>query len=390
MQISRELKNSKKAPEEVLNVAEAPIQTENKARTPSSHASTSKAQSKFDETNETTKQSGKFQSHSKKLSPCPCLIVGHRTTDEMRRCVLTKCINRVLSPCKPDQLYGRRSADDQIITMATLEQQYSDDIALFNNIGGWWYPDEKCAPKHHVAIIIPFRERETHLPILLKNLIPILRKRRYHYRIFVIEQSKKYTFNKGKLQNIGFKEALKHFPYTCFIFHDVDLIPEDDRIYYGCEDSPMHLSVAIDIYEYKLPYSFLFGGVQMFTRAHYELINGYSNSFWYWGGEDDNLYMRTKHRNIKPKRQDTEVARYKSLFHKRRDLMQNGMKFMEKSLQYFEKDGLNNLQYSVESIRELPLYTHIVVDVNKEGDREFGLFTYEKDDFLTLHRMGKL
>ena len=45
---------------------------------------------------------------------------------------------------------------------------------------------------------------------------------------------------------MGYAEALKHFPYTCFVFHDVDLIPEDDRISYGCKQSPMHMSVAID------------------------------------------------------------------------------------------------------------------------------------------------
>ena len=46
---------------------------------------------------------------------------------------------------------------------------------------------------------------------------------------FVIEQTGKEKFNRGALMNIGFLEANKVDNFDCFVFHDVDLVPEDDR-----------------------------------------------------------------------------------------------------------------------------------------------------------------
>lgn len=51
--------------------------------------------------------------------------------------------------------------------------------------------------------------------------------------------------------NVGFKEALLQYDYQCFIFHDVDLIPEDDRNLYTCPDQPRHMSVAVDTMSYR-------------------------------------------------------------------------------------------------------------------------------------------
>jgi len=39
-------------------------------------------------------------------------------------------------------------------------------------------------------------------------------------------------------------------------------------------------------------YSTLFGGIEAFSTEHFQLVNGFSNQFFGWGGEDDNLYDR--------------------------------------------------------------------------------------------------
>ena len=51
---------------------------------------------------------------------------------------------------------------------------------------------------------------------------------------------------RAMLMNVGAAEALKSYDYLCFIFHDVDLLPEDDRNLYSCPVQPRHMSVAIN------------------------------------------------------------------------------------------------------------------------------------------------
>ena len=41
--------------------------------------------------------------------------------------------------------------------------------------------------------------------------------------------------------NIGFREALSLDDYDCIVTHDLDMLPEDDRILYDCPTQPRHL-----------------------------------------------------------------------------------------------------------------------------------------------------
>ena len=51
--------------------------------------------------------------------------------------------------------------------------------------------------------------------------------------------------------NIGVNEARKVDNFDCFIFHDVDLIPENDKNIYECHSHPRHLCPAVDELRYR-------------------------------------------------------------------------------------------------------------------------------------------
>lgn len=37
----------------------------------------------------------------------------------------------------------------------------------------------------------------------------------------------------------------------CVIFHDVDMVPEDDRSLYWCADAPLHLGAYVNTLKYS-------------------------------------------------------------------------------------------------------------------------------------------
>ncbi|VDK81325.1 unnamed protein product [Cylicostephanus goldi] len=137
------------------------------------------------------------------------------------------------------------------------------------------------------------------------------------YSIFVIEQTVNQTFNRGKLLNVGFIEAMKLYDWECILFHDVDLLPEDRRNLHLCpKRNPRHMAVAMDKYNYTLFYDGMFGTSSMFTIKQYLAVNGHSNRYWGWGGEDDDLYTRTYLAGYDVERYNKTIARYKMIKHK--------------------------------------------------------------------------
>lgn len=244
---------------------------------------------------------------------------------------------------------------------------------------GGRYQPPNCDSRHRTAIIIPHRNREHHLKFLLYHLHPFLQRQQLNYGIYVIHQAGNYTFNRAKLMNVGFREAMREEDWDCLFFHDVDLIPEDDRNPYTCDAFPKHAAIAMDKFGYKLPYKMYFGGVSALTPLQYLKMNGFPNNYWGWGGEDDDIGIRVSLGGMVISRPSLNVGRYKMIKHKLDEGNERNperFNMLAKTRQTWKLDGMNSLEYELVSREYMPLYTNITVNIGTEE----GLHPSSKDD----------
>ncbi|XP_022046857.1 beta-1,4-galactosyltransferase 2 [Acanthochromis polyacanthus] len=274
-----------------------------------------------------------------------------------------------LPPCpeNPPGLVGRLLIE--FSSQMTMERVQKENPNVTE--GGRYMPPD-CRPRWKVAVIIPFRHRENHLKYWLHYLHPILRRQKIDYGIYIINQLGEETFNRAKLLNVGYTEALKDAEYDCFIFSDVDLIPMDDRNLYHCYDQPRHFAIAMDKFGFRLPYAGYFGGVSGLSKKQFLKINGFPNEYWGWGGEDDDIYNRITLNGMKVSRPDVRIGRYRMIKHERdKHNEPNPQRFskIQNTKNTMKKDGISSLTYRLVQVKRYPLYTNISVEIGKPPPR---------------------
>lgn len=145
-----------------------------------------------------------------------------------------------------------------------------------------------------LGIIVPYRARTGHLRKFREAITEYFSKQNIEYELIVVEQLGHKPFNRGKLLNVGFKEArIKSCDYV--VFHDVDMLPV--KVDYSYSDVPVHMATDF-VDEQQEIFSTYFGGVTMFPSKTFIDINGYSNEYWGWGFEDDDLLYRCTENNV--------------------------------------------------------------------------------------------
>lgn len=226
--------------------------------------------------------------------------------------------------------------------------------------GGEYYPSD-CNPAFSTAIIVVYRAREKQLHSFLVYMHNYLRKQRIHYRIFIIEQNDAKPFNRAMLFNIGFEYATKA-DFPCVVLHDVDLMPMRLGHLYACSERPRHMCASLDEFRFNLPYLGLFGGAVAMESNTFRRINGYSNFFQGWGGEDDDLYGRIVAKNISIVRFAPDLSQYAMMLHPKEPKSENRMFYLKTGPSRYHTDGLNSLAYKEREFALHPLFTHALVD----------------------------
>ena len=144
----------------------------------------------------------------------------------------------------------------------------------------------------NIAVLIPYRNRETHLAQFLAHFNEMRVPSGCTMDIFIIEQNNDDKFNRGLLLNIGYLLGAKRRAYDRYIFHDVDLFPDQSifDLYFSCLNNNIHFIVPKK--EHKYEQENYLGGVVGVSGGTIQKINGFPNNFFGWGGEDDAFYNR--------------------------------------------------------------------------------------------------
>jgi len=152
----------------------------------------------------------------------------------------------------------------------------------------------------------------------------------------------------------------------------VDLLLETELGIYKCSNQyPRHLSSSIDKYNYAVPWSGITGGVMAFTQDQFEKVNGFSNEYWGWGCEDDDMYVRIVDTCLQLEQADSSYYKYKMIVH----AYEKSYKGDSKLDDYFRfkmassanlrrtKDGINSLIYKANISSILPERTFVDMNV---------------------------
>ena len=237
--------------------------------------------------------------------------------------------------------------------------------------------DKLSEKKHKIQLIIPVRDREKELKILLEKLDQILNEQNIQYKILIAEQSSDKEFNKGALINAAYLESRKNIYSDYYVFHDVDLYPKKSK----------HLSYKYEnINKIRHPYGHYscLGGIVIMHYNLFEKINGFPNNFWGHGGEDADLQNRALSYNIEIDRNE---------FNPRYNWKKNNRKmidnFSDEARNWSNIENLKNKHKIVEiknnSLKEIYNYDKSLIKINGISNIKYNIIEKKYINSYTQH-----
>ena len=147
----------------------------------------------------------------------------------------------------------QQNSDNSLLSGIKILNKIQKDMRIFGKVtnldipgvicqpGGSCHPDTSLSLPR-VTMVVPFRDREDQLAVFLPYMHNFLQRQGLNYTIVVVNQLSKSKFNRAKLMNIGYDQTMRECPEcSCFIFHDVDLIPKNNENLYACLEKPRHM-----------------------------------------------------------------------------------------------------------------------------------------------------
>lgn len=206
------------------------------------------------------------------------------------------------------------------------------------------------------------------------------------FDIVFIEQSKDgRPFNKGSLFNAAYFLTVNRRGYTHMVLHDVDQLPENVQNSYGVPTGGVsHLLTAASQWGYIPMNTDTVGGALSVTYKTYEELGGYSNKFWGWGGEDNNMYQRILARpNTKVNRPPLDVGRYTSLDHPRVRGLDETSQFRANRNLIRDTDALDGLK----TVKYNPLGSYFENACNTTNEQHSNLVIVHTIDILNTENL---
>ena len=202
-------------------------------------------------------------------------------------------------------------------------------------------------------IIIPYRNRLSHLNYFMKYTRPLIMKYMPNSKIVVVEQMEGQLFNRGKLLNVVFKEFRNKTKY--FITNDVDINPSKGII------KKIYNLNNYEIIRIYVGHGRSLGGIVKIQNDTIHNINGFPNDIWGWGIEDRALFYRAKIMKCSISETYNNAGNYHILNHKssagvfrdnkkKQSELENAVfntYSYEKQIEHIFKSGLNNLTYEI-------------------------------------------
>ncbi|EOD09511.1 hypothetical protein EMIHUDRAFT_197985 [Emiliania huxleyi CCMP1516] len=118
-------------------------------------------------------------------------------------------------------------------------------------------------------------------------------------RVLLVNQTGSAPFNRGALANIGFELLSRGERLDYLAVHDVDRVPAVDNASCAGAISGYYLFPGATP-RVLHPKSYT-GGVLVIAASVYRAVNGFSNAFWGWGHEDNELFGRLRWCGLVPR-----------------------------------------------------------------------------------------